>query len=411
MDDVKQDHEYLKSLTVLYVEDDEDTLWLYTQIFSDNAGRVITAKNGAEGLEAYRQHHPDIIITDIMMPVMDGLDMAREIRNNDKSVPIIILTAFQQNDYLMQSIDIGIDKYVMRPVINSQLIDALLSCAHHLMVEEKLKQAVVKLKQMQVQLIHQEKMASIGQLAAGVAHEINNPVGFIASNLSTLGKYRLKMMEYIQCMETALRECSGGELPRDVQQKRASLKIDHLFSDLDEMVHESIDGVDRIKSIVNDLKSFARNDDQRTTMIDLNQCIHSTLNIVRNEYKYVAELLLDLQDGLPPIRGNNHHLSQVIANLVVNAAQAIEGQGTITITTWRDVNHVLMSVSDTGKGIQPEHLHQIFEPFFTTKISGKGTGLGLSISCDIINKHNGELTVESTVGKGSTFKIRLPIPT
>jgi two-component system NtrC family sensor kinase len=173
-------------------------------------------------------------------------------------------------------------------------------------------------------------------------------------------------------------------------------------------VPESLDGVDRVKSIVRDLKSFSRNDEQQTTLVDLNNCVHSTLNIVRNEYKYVAELLMDLQEDLPPVRGNSQQLSQVIGNLVVNAAQAIDQQGTIRVKTWREEQTVFLSVSDTGKGIQPDFISKVFEPFFTTKEIGKGTGLGLSISCDIINKHKGEISLESSLGKGSTFTIKLP---
>jgi len=174
------------------------------------------------------------------------------------------------------------------------------------------------------------------------------------------------------------------------------------------LVHETLEGVDRVKSIVKDLKSFSRSDDQQIALLDLNQCVQAFMLTAPFVYKYVAELLLGLQEDLPPIRGNSHHLCQVIASLVANAAQAIDDQGTITIRTWQDDCDVVMSVSDTGKGIPAEHLSQVFDPFFTTKEAGKGTGLGLSISRDIINKHNGEITLESTIGKGSTFTIRLP---
>lgn len=252
-------------------------------------------------------------------------------------------------------------------------------------------------------------MASIGQLAAGVAHEINNPVGFIASNLSTLGKYRQRLEEYIGLLEESLMQHNDGTWPDMVAKNRRLLKIDHILADLDELINESMEGVDRVKSIVADLKSFSRSDDRRTTLVDLNQCVQTTLNIVRNEYKYVAELSLDLQDELPPVRGNSQQLSQVIANLVINAAQAIEGHGAIVIKTWRDNCDVLLSVSDTGTGIPPEHLEQIFDPFFTTKEAGKGTGLGLSICYDILKKHQGKIAVESRVGHGSAFTVRLPV--
>lgn len=271
------------------------------------------------------------------------------------------------------------------------------------------KQAEINLKQMQAQLIQQEKMASIGQLAAGVAHEINNPVGFIASNISTLGKYCQRLKEYIMALEEALLERNEGTWPDNIDTCRSSLKIRHIMADLDELMNESMEGIDRVKNIITDLKSFSRSDDKQTTLVDLNQCIRATLNIVKNEYKYVAELTQDLQEDLAPVRGNSQQLSQVVANLVVNAAHAINGQGTISIKTWSNDCCVFLTVSDTGSGIPPEYLESIFDPFFTTKEVGKGTGLGLSICFDIIKKHQGKITVESTVGKGSAFTVQLPV--
>lgn len=271
------------------------------------------------------------------------------------------------------------------------------------------KQNEINLRQMQAQLIQQEKMASVGQLAAGVAHEINNPLGFIASNLTTLGKYHQRIDEYLDVLETALLDYSGRDWPAALTECRTKLKIDHIRADLGELMQESLEGVERVKSIVTDLKSFSRSDDRLTTPVDLNRCVQTTLNIVRNEYKYVADLSLDLQDELPPVRGNSQQLGQVVANLVVNAAHAIDGHGRIIIKTWRDNCDVLLSVSDTGTGILPEHLEQIFDPFFTTKESGKGTGLGLSICYDIIKKHQGKITVDSSSGQGSAFTVRLPV--
>lgn len=271
------------------------------------------------------------------------------------------------------------------------------------------KQTEINLKQMQAQLIQQEKMASIGQLAAGVAHEINNPVGFIASNLTTLGKYHQRIETYLQVLEKALLERSGGVWPDAVAACRGALKVERIRDDLGDLLQESREGVERVKGIVADLKSFSRSDERRTTLVDLNRCVRTTLNIVRNEYKYVANLLLELQETLPPVRGNAQQLSQVIANLLVNAAHAIVGHGDVAVRTWHDGDDVLLTVSDTGSGIPPEHLEQIFDPFFTTKEVGKGTGLGLSICYDIVKKHGGRIAVESEPGCGTTFTVSLPV--
>ena len=434
---------------ILAVDDDELSRSMLELILQDAGFSVQCAADGAEAMQAALSEKPDVIITDAMMPKVDGFELCRLCKRDAglKHVPIIIYSGdYQQEQDQQFGLSLGAFCYLLKPSAPEKIIAAvtqalaesarisgendestldeqMLQLQNYNKIlfdklETKMKQlqqtideqkkSEQSLKQMQMHMIQQEKMASIGQLAAGVAHEINNPLGFIASNLYTLDKYGQRIGDYIQSLEKAFLERTGGEWPDSVKDVRTSLKIERILSDLSGLVNESLDGVNRVKSIVKDLKSFSRSDDQQTDLVDLNKCLHSTLNIVRNEYKYVAELLLDLQEDLPPIRGNSHHLSQVIANLVVNAAQAIDGQGTIIIRTWQDHCNVLLSVADTGKGIPPEHLSQVFEPFFTTKESGKGTGLGLSISRDILNRQNGEITLESTIGKGSTFTIRLP---
>ncbi|MFZ4855307.1 MAG: sensor histidine kinase [Desulfuromonadaceae bacterium] len=410
--------------TILAIDDDDMNLEMIDIILSDTDYKILKAGNGLEAIQVL-EGNPDIdtFLVDLEMPVMDGFEFITYVRQSPQwlAVPVIVITgsASEVNRTLMMGANDFVSKpfnreelrlRIMNQIRNkkeSDLAEMYLRNREDRLAQER-KQTEIELKQMQIHMIQQEKMASIGQMAAGVAHEINKPAGFIASNLATLDKYGQKIGDYIQFLEKAFLECNGGEWPDSVKTVRTSLKIDHILSDMGGLFNETLDGVDRVKSIVKDLKSFSRSDDQQIALLDLNQCIHSTLNIVRNEYKYVAELLLDLQVDLPPLRGNSHNLCQVIANLVVNAAQAIDDQGTITIRTWQDDYDVLMSVSDTGKGIPAEHLSQVFDPFFTTKEAGNGTGLGLSITRDIINKHNGEITLESTIGKGSTFTIRLP---
>ncbi|MBV5328255.1 MAG: response regulator [Chlorobium sp.] len=434
---------------ILVADDDELSRSMLELILQDAGFSVQCAVDGAEAMQAVLIEKPDVIITDAMMPTLDGFEFCRLCKHDAglKHVPIIIYSGeYQHEQDLEFGMSLGAFCYLLKPaapetiigavkqalaesarafgvVDESKIDDQMLQLQNYNKIlfdklETKLRQlqqtideqkkSEQSLKQMQMHMIQQEKMASIGQLAAGVAHEINNPVGFIASNLYTLDKYGQRIGDYIQILEKAFLERTGGEWPDSVKVVRTSLKIDRILSDLSGLVNESLDGVNRVKSIVKDLKSFSRSDDQQTDLVDLNQCLQSTLNIVRNEYRYVAELLLDPQKDLPPIRGNSHHLSQVIANLVVNAAQAIDGQGTITIRTWQDDCNVLLSVTDTGKGIPPENFSQVFEPFFTTKVAGEGTGLGLSISRDILNRQKGEISLESTIGKGSTFTIRLP---
>jgi two-component system NtrC family sensor kinase len=263
--------------------------------------------------------------------------------------------------------------------------------------------------ELQTHLFQQEKMASIGQLAAGVAHEINNPMGFITSNLGTLQKYVERLVSYTSVMNEALAHSTTAEQRTTLDENRRKLKIDHILTDVQLLVSESLEGADRVKYIVNDLKSFARADQNLLQPLQINTCITTALNLVRNEYKYCAELQLELQEELPELNGNSQQLVQVVSNLVVNAAHAISEQGSIKVRSWQQESTVCFSVSDTGHGIPDEVRSRIFEPFFTTKEAGKGTGLGLSISYNIIKKHGGEITVESEVSRGTVFTVCLPV--
>lgn len=271
-------------------------------------------------------------------------------------------------------------------------------------LEQRIAEEVCKNREKDGMLLHHEKLASIGQLAAGVAHEINNPMGFIMGNLNTLKDYVSSLQKYCQIVDQNLTDSNRSLL----QQARKQLDLDYILEDLQPLLAESTEGAERVRRIVLDLKDFARPDEQKMHDADLNQLVKSTINIVRNELKYVADL--DLQLGeLPPIICHSQQINQVISNLLVNAAHAIEQQGMITVRTALEGNFVVLVIADTGKGIPPEHCSRIFDPFFTTKAVGKGTGLGLSISYDIIKKHNGEIAVESQVGVGTTFIVRLPV--
>jgi len=275
--------------------------------------------------------------------------------------------------------------------------------------ESMLAQALGDLKEAQARVIQQEKMASVGQLAAGVAHEINNPMGYITSNMNVLWKYTEKLAQYIETLEQALEQCADQDTKKTLGELKRRIKLEYVMKDLWNLISESLEGSKRVSKIVNDLKSFSRAGGDEALPSNLNECIMSTINVVRNEIKYVAELDLRLGE-LPLVVCRSQQISQVVMNLLVNAAHAISDKGVITLATlYREPDNLVeISVSDTGCGIAPENLGKIFEPFFTTKEPGKGTGLGLAISYDIVRKHGGELLVSSAVGKGTTFTMRLP---
>ncbi len=271
-----------------------------------------------------------------------------------------------------------------------------------------LEQAYAQLKKTQAQILQQEKMASIGQLAAGVAHEINNPMGFITSNLGTLAKYQQRLFEYLLELEGWLTEVGNDEIRQQMLARRKKLKIDYMREDIDDLLAESKDGAERVREIVQNLKGFSRVDQAEHAEVDINECLDKTLSIANNEIKYKAQIEKDYGE-LPLVSCYPQQLNQVFLNLLVNAAQAIEEQGVICIATRRIGDKVQIDITDNGMGIPEENLEKIFEPFFTTKEVGKGTGLGMSISFEIIQKHGGDIVVASEVGKGTTFTITLPI--
>ena len=274
-------------------------------------------------------------------------------------------------------------------------------------------------KQIEAQLLQSEKMASIGKLAAGVAHEINNPTGFVSSNLKTLSDYIEDIIglfkEYRKLISKLKKNSdSCGPLPEISEQVKRivalekEVDLDFVLKDIFELIDESKEGTERIKKIVQDLKDFAHPGQDKPKFADINQNIDSTVNVVWNELKYKADVTKDYGD-LPQVQCYPQLLNQVFMNLLINAAQSIEKRGEINIKTRADNGYVKIKISDTGSGIPKENINRIFDPFFTTKDVGKGTGLGLNVAYKIIKKHHGKIDAKSVVGKGTTFTIRIPV--
>lgn len=266
-----------------------------------------------------------------------------------------------------------------------------------------------KLEAAQNQLLQSEKMAAIGQLAAGVAHEINNPIGFVNSNLQSLQDYNnklLKLLNFYQKLTHKIGSAPYFTLEQDMLKR---YQFEFICSDLPDLIRESIEGLDRVAVIVKSLKSFSHVDSSEWQYANVIEGIENTLKIAANQIKYKAVVLRNFQDNLPELYCQPMPLNQVFLNLLVNAAQAIEERGEISIDVSASDAEFIIVIRDTGSGIAASDLRKIFEPFYTTKPVGTGTGLGLSLSYSIVQKHKGEIKVSSLLGEGTAFTVILPI--
>lgn len=416
---------------VLLVEDDRTQAMFIKQALlkSGSPYSVFIARTG-DGCLAEDFTSIDIVLVDYHLPDMSGIDLLRALLKK-KDLPILMVTGVNTWQTIREAIQNGASDYIIKTGNYYQTIPFAIDKSieiHKLKMERKrmeeslqlrnreLEKAYADLKNVQSQLLQSEKMASIGQLAAGVAHEINNPMGFINSNLSTLDGYiqdikalleKFKpMAEHIRAEPIDITPliASGQALDQHAQ----AIHLDAILEDLKDIISESKEGASRVTAIVRNLKDFSHIDKATQQFSNINAGLKSTLTIVRNELKYKAQVIEEYGD-IPELWCYPQQLNQVFMNILINAGQAILERGTITIKTYQEGENIVAEIRDTGCGIPNEYLSRIFEPFFTTKEVGKGTGLGLSISYGIVQKHDGQIEVRSRVNGGTTFCIILPI--
>jgi signal transduction histidine kinase len=418
--------------TIMVVDDQTSNRLLFEAQLKDEGYGVISADSGETALQLLEQQLPDLVLLDVMMPGLGGQDVAARLKNDERTrnIPIIMLTALDDRDSRLEALSTGAEEFLTKPVDPAELVARI----HNLLKQKKsqdelrasrslLKEQVaerssqlaeinVQLNEAQERLLQSEKLASIGQLAAGVAHEINNPVGYVGANLGTLKEYLDDLFAildaYRQLEELVPAEAHERQRLRRLKEER---EFDYLLTELPALISESQEGVSRIRKIVQDLKDFARTDKSKEWQrADLHKGLDSTLNVAYNEIKYKADVIKEYGD-LPEIECLPSQLNQVFLNLMVNAAHAIGDQqrGKITLRTGHAGNEVWVEVRDTGCGIPPENLKRIFDPFFTTKPLGVGTGLGLSLSYGIVQHHAGRIEVSSQPGQGTAFKVSLPV--
>jgi two-component system, NtrC family, sensor kinase len=441
------------NMKVLVVDDSHFNLSLVKRYLEDipAIAQILLCDDSRQVKSIVDEYDIDILISDLMMPALTGFDLLALLRADNKydDMPIIMLTSIDDMETYKKCFDLGAFDYINKPINtvelhsrlkvaiewknNSNNLKSLLEVTRK--QNEELKEINAKLTEAKFSLVQSEKMAAIGQLAAGIAHEINNPMGFISSNFDILEKYFERIKEFLQyfdhhnksdvleetacCMNNPDISCSKEAylLSTDLNTKYEELKLDYILKDLGSIFSDTQNGIQRITDIVKSLRVYARSskDDEKGTnnLLDL---LTQVILITHNEVKYVAKIELDVPDDII-LYCNWIQIGQVFVNIILNAAQAIKSQnrdrlGRVKIKARRKDQEILIEFADDGPGIPADNLLKIFEPFFTTKEIGQGTGLGLSISYDIIvNKHNGNINVKSELGKGATFTINLPIVT
>lgn len=272
---------------------------------------------------------------------------------------------------------------------------------------QELETANIELKNAQTMMVHSEKMRSLGQLVAGITHEINNPINFIHGNLAHLKNYSKALLDLIDLYQSYEPDLNEGQ-KTELKKLKEKIELGFIQEDLPMLIKSCQEGTERTKNIILDLKNFSRLDEMVINNIDLPKEIDTTLNILHNKIKNKIEIIKEYEDDIPLVEGYGGQLNQVFMNILDNACYATKDGGSIYIRLKKSQNSVIIEFEDTGSGMSEEQIKKIFEPFYTTKPVGEGSGLGMSISYKVIQKHNGKISVKSEVGKGTVFKIELP---
>ena len=404
---------------ILVVDDDESIRNLFACFLNENY-TCATAASSDEALAKLARDSYGLVISDIQMPGRNGVELLREIRLRYPDTVVVMISGIARPQRVRDALRLGATDYLIKPIELEVLSfaveralerrDLTLTARRYRADLERqnieLSESKAELERLQAQIVHSEKMAGLGQLAAGIAHELNNPAGFVYGNMDLIRSYLGRLELILTIYErTKLPQPEAAQL----ELTKKEIGYDVLLPDLRSMIADCLEGAERIRDVVQNLRLFSRLDDAEFKRIDLHESLDSTIRIVSRYYGSGAIRLVRKYGALPPVSCYAGQLNQVWTNLLVNAAQSIDGKGEVTISTGMDGGCAVVTISDTGCGIEPEHLNRIFDPFFTTKPVGEGTGLGLSISYGIIEKHGGTITVESMRGAGTTFRVSIPI--
>ena len=405
---------------LLIVDDEEPVRNLFAAYLNETYS-CETAADAMAALELLSREPFALVLSDIQMPGLGGIELLRKIVERYPDTAVIMISGVDRTQRVIDAVRVGASDYLIKPVE----LDVLSLCVERALERRlllrnarrykadletrnaELAEQKAELIRLQAQMAQSEKMASLGLLAAGVAHELNNPAGFIYSNVDVLKVYVDRLSQcpraYDEVGLSAAASARIGALKRE-------LDYENIMSDLSEVLSDCYTGAERIRDVVQNLRLFSRLDEAEIKRVDLNEGIEATVRLLSRYFKKGHITVHREYGDLPPVNCYAAQLNQVWMNLLVNAAQAIgDNNGEVRITTKHNGATVAVSIADTGQGISPENLKRIFDPFFTTKPVGEGTGLGMSITHGIIEQHGGAIAVESDVGKGTTFRITLPI--
>jgi signal transduction histidine kinase len=406
--------------SILIVDDTPTNLKVLFELLSQSGFKVSIAKSGESALEKVQEAFPDLILLDVMMPGIDGFETCRRLKADlkTKDIPVIFMTVLSEVVDKVKGLKLGAVDYITKPIEQEEVIARI--------------NVHLELRKAQLRLVQEEKMSALGQLVAGVAHEINNPINFISGNLSHARRDVDDLLKLLDLYETY----TPNPIP-EIQTYSGEIDLEFLKDDLPQLIHSMEVGAERIQGIVRSLQVFSRRDRQERKPVNLHECIDSTLMLLssrmrtksqRPDFRHPDIEVVKEYGELPLVEGNTGQLNQVFMNLLANAIDAINqeieaGENSqkvelqsftprITVRTQVTQDHtkVVIRIKDNGIGMSQEVRQRIFEQFFTTKPVGQGTGLGLSITHQIVvTKHGGTLDVTSTLGEGSEFVITLPI--
>ncbi len=434
-----------KNLDIVLVVDDNPTnIKILFEFLKGYGYKVLVAKNGEDALEKAKQALPHIILLDVMMPGIDGFETCRRLKLNPElqEIPVIFMTALSDTDNKVKGLSLGAVDYITKPFQQEEVLARLqlhlklsnltkmLSQQNEILEQKvaertaQLSQSLESLQQAQVQLVQSEKMSTLGQLSAGIAHEINNPIGFLAGNLDFLKSSITNLIEHLQLYQEAL-PAPGAK----IQQHAREIELEYLLEDAPQMLESMKEGTDRLRQISISMRTLSRSDTANKVTFNIHEGIDSTLMILKHRLKANPERpeiqVIKTYGDLPGIECYPGQLNQVFMNLLANAIDAIEETTkqrsieaiksepfhiTISTAITADGDTITISFKDNGMGIPQQIQEHLFEQLFTTKPPGKGTGLGLSISWQIIvDKHGGKLQCISAPGQGAEFRIELPI--